>query len=264
MPTTNQSFINLDPSESIALQNLLTEGRFSDGYLYVKNIVDIALQNEGDFSKASEMETLSNWLGNAAQINADDGSFKSEFVRGATEAAGASLGIQITDQQFQTASDNLARKVLGDIAGDTFIPKVNTIIQADVNAAVHDLGLPAWAWAGTLGDILPSAFGGLGGDFNSIPGSSIEDWIQNFGSALSANETGALRAIGKYMLGDLSGLTTLSGMMSSPQSAVIFSTFISTLYTPPPPSSPPRAVTRWYLTSTATASKAPASTPSRP
>jgi len=205
MPNPSNPLVFIDPSQAVQIQSFIANQQYAEGYRYVKSIVDSALLHEGDLDKTRDLDILSNWLSNAAEINADDGSFKSEFVRGATEAAGASVGKPITDAEFQTASDNLAVDVLSGIADKLAVPNASTIIQKDVNAAVQELGLPPWGWAGTFGDIFPiGLFGGLGKNFVSIP-DSLEAWFK----VVDANGAGVLRAIESFILGDLSKLAEL-------------------------------------------------------
>jgi hypothetical protein len=92
-----------------------------------------------DSSRASDLEITSNWLENAASINANDGSPKSEFVREATKSAGEQIGKPISDADFQKGSNDLAREVLTDIADKGNIPTASEITTStpSENRAVH-------------------------------------------------------------------------------------------------------------------------------
>ncbi len=66
----------ISPAQQAHLQSLIQSGAYADGYRYVKDIVDSSRQGESDSSRANDLEITSNWLDNAASINANDGSPK--------------------------------------------------------------------------------------------------------------------------------------------------------------------------------------------
>lgn len=158
--------VTLNDSQRAQLAEYNQTGNYAEGYRYVADIVD----SSGGDSRSS------NWLRTAAKINSNDGSFKSDFVRYATYEAAADEGKNISPERFQEASDNLAKKVLGDIVNAGSVPDADTIISTDVNAAVQDLGLNPEAWAGTGAAFLPMPLG-LDLDYD---GQVYQDLYQSF------------------------------------------------------------------------------------
>jgi hypothetical protein len=65
---------------------------YADSYLYLKSIVDEKINSMQLGDAQTDLKRLSIWLGRAASINSNDGSFSSEFVRGSTEAFAAMEG----------------------------------------------------------------------------------------------------------------------------------------------------------------------------
>jgi hypothetical protein len=111
---------------------------------------------------------LSAWFNAAAHINANDGSFTSEFVRGTTEAVMRSQGAPVTDTQFQTSSNALATTLLNKIIHDQSIDTAQAVVNLDIKNAGDTLNMPAWGWAGAITDFLPEPFG-LNQDLASVP-----------------------------------------------------------------------------------------------
>jgi hypothetical protein len=106
--------LDLSTAQLDALGSLNAQGKHPEMYRYLKNQVDAALvaENNADSPRHKELGILSNWLENAAAINANDGSFKSEFVRAAVdEFSERRTGQQIDDGRFQAASDVMANKI---------------------------------------------------------------------------------------------------------------------------------------------------------
>lgn len=190
------NLLNLDGGQLHDLSQLLYSGSYPDAYRYLRDIADSSIRGEVNPGRVQELEVLRNWLDSAAKINADDGSSVSEFVRGATQAAGEIHGQHISDDQFQNASDYLADSVLRGVLKNMGVRSTGDIIRADVAVAVDGLNLPPWGWAGTLGDVLPIIFGGLGKDFQQVSGDGSADWLNNLGLAELANYAGFARAAG--------------------------------------------------------------------
>lgn len=190
------NLLNLNGDQFQKLNQLLQTESYPQAYRYLRDITDASIRSEVNPVRVQELEVLKNWLDSAASINADDGSSVSEFVRGATQAAGELQGRHISDDLFQKASDDLAYSVLKDVLQNMGVRSAGDIIRADVTAAVEGLNLPPWGWAGTLGDILPIVFGGLGKDFQQVSGKSTADWLNNLGLAELANYAGFARAGG--------------------------------------------------------------------
>ncbi len=208
--TTATPILNLTPSQLAELTRLKTLGQYPDMYLYLKTQVDAAMQAEaGTSARHEDLGILSNWLQNAAAINANDGSFKSEFVRGAVDTYSLwQNGTGISNQRFQDASDQLAQDVYGSVFKEQGILSAKNIIDKDVNIAVRDLGLvDTWGWAGTLGDLLPTWLGGLGKDMVSIDkDASLLNYLAETAQVFAANAGGAGRVMGSKLMGFLNVL----------------------------------------------------------
>jgi hypothetical protein len=146
--------IDLTHNELADLATMRQEERYAE-YDYMRGIVDNARASEIDSGRSTELGNLSTWLDRAASINSNDGSFASEFVRGATSGIRERLtGEPISDAEFQRVSDGLAHKVLDDAIAGRGIPSARDIRAKGVDSAVRGLdegglGLPQWGWAGT-------------------------------------------------------------------------------------------------------------------
>ena len=145
--------ISLNQAQLNSLNNLVNAGNYPAAY---NHLAGIAENTPGADSR------VANWLKAAARINANDGSFYSEFVRAATQKAGEGMGKPITDKRFQEVSDGLAKEVLEHVSTDSSIPNIDNIISKDVNAAVEKLQLNPEGWAGTLFGKAPTWMGGVG------------------------------------------------------------------------------------------------------
>jgi Ca2+-binding RTX toxin-like protein len=221
--------VNLTTQQQAQINAYIANKQYADGYRYVKTIVDANIQTNQNPTTLSNLRILSNWLGNAASINANDGSAKSEFVRGYTIAYGVLSGVPVTEAKFQQVSDSLANSVLGVISRDG-IPDAATIITKDVNSAVTvgkssdgTVGFgfkDTSGWAGTLGDVLPQSIGGLGQDFSKVGcKNSVANCIANWSATLVSNEVGGVRAAATSIVNGLKGLyTDLFGNATSPTS----------------------------------------------
>lgn len=115
--------------------------------------------------------------------------------------AAATHGRQLTNEQFQVASNTLAADVGGRILALGAIPPIADIIQVDVNTAVDHLNLESWNWAGTLGDSFPPALGGLGQDFVQIPGTGLEKSL-NILTVLGQNIAGVSHYLSYHPLAE--------------------------------------------------------------
>ena len=195
--------IALNPTQITTLQNLSDQGKYPEAYRYMRDIVRNLQPSANTSESKSEYESLQNWLDTAAKINSNDGSFSSEVVRGSTIGFAEGQGVKITDERFQAASDTLARDVIKTVLDGGGIPRSDQIIAKDVAVAVKELGIPAWGWAGTLGDILPTWALGLGKDYQTLPkDTSWREWAKNLGTATKANGSGLWRKT-KRIPGDI-------------------------------------------------------------
>lgn len=158
-------------------------------------LINETLLHTTDERVRQDLEAASTWLKSASAINRNDGSFTSEMVRGSMWAAVALSGGSLTDAQFQKASDNLASSVLSRTLFLGGFPETQNVLDEDVNSAVNEFGLARWQWAGTVGDILPVALGGLGYDYVQIPGETSTELVSNYGFSLIQNAAG----IGRWL-----------------------------------------------------------------
>ena len=130
--------ISLNQAQLNSFKNLVNAGNYPAAY---NHLASIAENTPGADSR------VANWLKVAARINANDGSFYSEFVRAATQKAGEDMGKPITDKRFQEASDGLAKELFRSISEKGSIPSIDSIIDKDVNTVVRDLKLNPEGWA---------------------------------------------------------------------------------------------------------------------
>jgi len=170
----------LTTGQRAALTAYRDAGQYPGAYNYLKGLVRDQMTT-ADAATKRDLESTATWLDRAAAINANDGSFGSEFVRGATREASNINGRPISEQRFQEVSDGLARDVIENVLDKNGMPKSGEIIGLDVKSAIEKLGLKPWQWAGTLGDILPPPFG-LGKDYKEMPApewtrDSARDWL---------------------------------------------------------------------------------------
>ena len=177
-------YVNLSHSQLADLASMRIDSRYVEAYKYMRDIVHDERIQTTDTGRSYDLLKLENWLDRAASINGNDGSFSSEFVRGATEGIRERLGNPLSEGEFQAASDALADKVLNDVLDGFGIPSIKDIIKDDVAQAVGKisdggLGLPGWGWAGTWGDVFPPPLG-LGGDYQTIPLDSVRDYAKNW------------------------------------------------------------------------------------
>ena len=135
------------------IDSLLQEQNYPEAYRYVRDIVNL---NNGD-------ERIEVWLDIAAQINENNiNNSYANLVRSTTIHAAQNQGMNLTLDQFQIASNSLARQVLSSIVNQGVIRDMDYIISEDVQSVVRDLGLTPEGWAGTVMGGLPVEFGGLG------------------------------------------------------------------------------------------------------
>ena len=121
--------INLDFNQINTLQDFQSAGQYADAYRYMRDIVRDQQPYASTLERAMEYQRLENWLDRAASINANDGSYSSEFVRGATEAIAEKIGKPINDARFQDASDKLAKSVIKDVIDNQGILSPTDIIN---------------------------------------------------------------------------------------------------------------------------------------
>jgi len=179
--------VTLSKKQIENLADLDKTERYLDAYRYLRDITNQAITLSATAEQRQRLETFSMWLDRAASINANDGSFSSEFVRGITQEFGALEKKPISDAAFQKASNNLAAAVIKKVIKGGGIPTVEDIIQLDVSNAVIELDIDPWCWAGTVGDILPTSIGGLGQNFVAFPIADARGMGEAYAKIIVAN-----------------------------------------------------------------------------
>lgn len=101
-------YVNLSHIQLADLASMRIDGRYVEAYKYMRDIVHDERIQTTDTGRSYDLLKLENWLDRAASINGNDGSFSSEFVRGATEGIRERLGKPLSEGEFQAASDALA------------------------------------------------------------------------------------------------------------------------------------------------------------
>ncbi|WP_306823159.1 calcium-binding protein, partial [Pseudomonas sp. UMAB-40] len=186
------NILNLSQAQLNTLADLQAQGDYPGAYGYLREIAVQQIAQEPNGANSIELGKISNWLSAAQSINKNDGTFYSNMVRGADRYAAGSHGRNLTDADFQIASDALANKVINDIRAQVGFPPLKEIIDADVQSAVSDLQLYRWQWAGTIGDMLPPPLG-LGGDYVQVEGESFNDYMGNLLEVLLENAAGLMK-----------------------------------------------------------------------
>jgi len=190
--------IELNFEEISRLQDLRASKQYAEAYRYLRDIVG-DMQNRNYTDDRNRLQT---WLDRAASINANDGSFASEFVRGYTESIGQAMGKPISDLRFQEVSDQLAESVIRHVLDKKCIPDSVEIIRQDVQTAVREFNLPDWGWAGVWGDSMPTPFGGLGKDYVQLPTGGLDTLFDAFKKSAEGHVDGSRRAgehFGKWL-----------------------------------------------------------------
>ena len=142
--------VNLSKKQIENLADLEKTERYHDAYRYLCDITNQAITLSATAKQRQRLETFAMWLDRAASINANDGSFSNEFVRGATKELGALEKNPISDEAFQKASNNLAAAVIKKVITGGGIPAVEDIMQLDVSKAVIELNIDPWCRPSTM------------------------------------------------------------------------------------------------------------------
>ena len=193
-PTTRPApLLTLSHTQRQDLEDLRAANNWPAAYLLMRDIVREHMPITGG-QRWEEFRKLDSWLDRAASINSDDGSFTSEFVRGATAGASAINGKPLSNEEFQAASNTLAEDVVSRTLDGNGIPAPSVIIARDVAVAIEILGLKNWQWAGTLADSAPIPIG-LGENYVSVDGANPREYGENIGKALGANFDGLQRVV---------------------------------------------------------------------
>ncbi len=192
--------VNLNLNQKNALQGFIDSSHYADGYRYLRDVVNQQIQSEvlnhpiptaDDRARSNDLMALAAWFDAAAHINADDGSFVSEFVRGTTEGVMVYQGAPVTDTQFQTSSDTLAITLMNQFIQNSSIGTAQQVVNADIQNAVDTLNMPPWAWAGAITDFLPEPFG-MNQDLASVP-------LDKVGVMSDASQMGLIRAFDRML-----------------------------------------------------------------
>ncbi|WP_256572598.1 MULTISPECIES: S8 family serine peptidase [unclassified Pseudomonas] len=191
------NMINMTAEQLSEVERLRQAKRYPQMYQYLRGLVAAQRRATTAPSRLKDMKIAENWLSVATSINANDGNFSNEMVRGSMQFAAAAKQRPLTDAQFQKASDDLAEKVGQHIRDSRGVPPIGYIIREDVKSAVEGLNLENWNWAGTVADALPTWTGGLGRDFVQISGDGPE-YAKNLIIATMQNAAGLSRYLSSF------------------------------------------------------------------
>lgn len=237
MSFTNGSvLVSYTQEQKDALLELNATEQYADGYRYIRDIVHEArVAYAGDApptfiylfgdEKARELIKLEAWITDVVGINASDGSVFSEFVRGSTSMAGALAGHQISEADFQVASNKLATMVILDSVEAGGMPGAKDVVATDVSQALENLGLPESAWAGVIGDIFPPPLG-FGENYVKFPNPAEVGLVASLSGvvgSLISNVAGGLSVVKELLSGNPQSITNsldllLKGFIDVPKS----------------------------------------------
>ncbi|MCU1719162.1 calcium-binding protein [Pseudomonas sp. 5P_3.1_Bac2] len=207
--------VSFTEEQKAHLLHLSETEQYADGYRYIRDIVHearVAYAGNGQPTfiylfgdeKARELVKLESWISDVVGINAGDSSVFAEFVRGSTRTASALKGTPITEEQFQAASDNLAKLVILDSVQAGGMPAAKDVVATDVSQALDNLGLPRSAWAGVIGDVFPPPLG-FGENYVKFPSPAEVGLLGSLGgvvTALFSNVGGGLRFVKELLSGN--------------------------------------------------------------
>ncbi|BBP56565.1 hypothetical protein PHLH4_01550 [Pseudomonas sp. St316] len=103
--------INMTAEQLSEVERLRQAKRYPQMYQYLRGLVAAHRRAATDPALLDDMRIAENWLSVATSINANDGNFSNEMVRGSMQFAAAAKKRPLTDAQFQKASDDLAENV---------------------------------------------------------------------------------------------------------------------------------------------------------
>lgn len=97
----------LNQNQITHIQNLKASGQYDLAYTYIAEQINSAVQNN-QVSRETQR-----WFEWASKINANDGSFISDYAHNYAKLGAAADGKILTDADFQRGSDRIATEVLG-------------------------------------------------------------------------------------------------------------------------------------------------------
>jgi len=109
------NLVEFDSNQKAVLQGFQDAKNYPAAYEYMRNTVNEKLLLASDEATKRDLIIASNWLKAAESINSNDGSFSNEMVRGSMYVAVDLTGRNLTDAEFQKASDQLAASVVGSV-----------------------------------------------------------------------------------------------------------------------------------------------------
>ncbi len=127
------------------LQQLISSGNYPAAYLYLRDVVQ-----SSDYFPDTRTIRLAKWLDSAAHINANDGGFVSEYVRGATFEMARQYDVPMSEELFQKASNAMARDIVSGVIDTGVVPPIEQIMNRDMSVAETQFDLPKWGWGGHL------------------------------------------------------------------------------------------------------------------
>jgi serralysin len=213
--TNGNVLVSYTEEQKAHLLHLSETEQYADGYRYIRDIVHearVAYAGDGPptfvylfgDSHARELIKLESWITDVVGINAGDSSLFSEFVRGSTRTASALRSTPITEEEFQVASDSLAKLVILDTVAAGGMPSAGDVVATDVKQALDNLKLPTSAWAGVIGDVFPPPLG-FGDNYVKLPSPAevgLLGSLSGLATALFSNVGGGLRFVKELFSGN--------------------------------------------------------------
>lgn len=201
--------IPLTDADISFLKTRLIVEDYAGGYYYLNQVIQKAIPNQTDENARDQLLMTANWLVSAQSINNVDGSWVSEMVLNSMQYAVEQSGRNFTGAMYKNASNELARSVIKDFIAAKGVLPIQEVIDRDVQSAVKGLGLEAWQWGGTLGDVFPMWMGGLGHDFVEVPGDTFLEGMNNWTTVIVQNIVAIGMTFEKH-LGNASMITPIA------------------------------------------------------
>ncbi|ARP95723.1 hypothetical protein [Bordetella genomosp. 13] len=190
----------LQASDVAILDNHVKNENYVAAYGYIRNVIEAGLESQLDAANRENLESLATWYNIAWHVNQNDGSFWSEYVRGATQRVAEIHGSTLSETAFNAASNRLAGTLLSEIVRTGTLLSPEDTVRADAQNMQQEFGVPPWTWPGTFFDWVPSGMGGLGGDYVGFRGESLADYLHAYGIALQGIDAGTARVAGQVLV----------------------------------------------------------------
>ena len=136
---------NLSTNEITQITNFKNAGQYDLAYRYIADRISTAVVN-GSMSVETQR-----WFLWAAEINGNAPTLINKYARTFTIMSGALDHVTISNDDFQSASNDIAEAVLGKVLNDGYVPSTpSSIVLEDVAQGAISLGIPDEDFAGTM------------------------------------------------------------------------------------------------------------------